>query len=46
MQLIKPSIEFLDCNSMGIKLIEKAGRTCYKSEDKIADNSHIKLEVN
>jgi thymidylate synthase (FAD) len=41
MKLIKPSIEFLDMNSQGLKLVELAGRTCYKSEDKITSESHL-----
>ena len=42
MRLIKPSFEILDqqCGLEGIyKHIEIAGRTCYKSEDKITDDS-------
>lgn len=39
MRLVKPSIEFMDMNSLGLKLIEKAGRTCYKSEDKISEGT-------
>ena len=42
MRLIKPSFEILDqqCGLEGIyKQIEIAGRTCYKSEDKITDDS-------
>jgi len=39
MKLVKPSIEFMDMNSMGLELIEKAGRTCYKSEDKIGEGT-------
>ena len=42
MKLIKPSWEILEQES-GIdgiyKAIERAGRTCYKSEDKITENS-------
>jgi thymidylate synthase (FAD) len=41
MKLVKPSIEFLDMNSQGLKLVELAGRTCYKSEDKITADSHL-----
>lgn len=37
MKLIKPSFEILEMT--GIELIEKAGRTCYKSEDKITTDS-------
>lgn len=42
MKLIKQSFEILDqqCGFEGIyKQIERAGRTCYKSEDKITENS-------
>lgn len=42
MKLIKQSFEILDqqCGLEGIyKQIEIAGRTCYKSEDKITDDS-------
>ena len=42
MNLIKPSFEILEQapGIQGIKQqIERAGRTCYKSEDKITDNS-------
>ena len=42
MKLIKPSFEIIEQQS-GIdgiyKIIEQAGRTCYKSEDKITENS-------
>lgn len=42
MELIKPSWEILEQES-GIdgiyKAIERAGRICYKSEDKITENS-------
>lgn len=41
MKLIKPSFEILSMT--GIDLIEKAGRTCYKSEDKITDDSAAKF---
>lgn len=44
MQLIKPYFEiigFPDRNCL--KLIEKIGRVCWKSEDKITDNSHTKF---
>lgn len=43
MRLIKPYTEVLPINSAidQLKLIEKAGRTCYKSEEKITDDSYI-----
>lgn len=37
-EITKPSVELIKENDM-LKLIEKAGRTCYKSEDKITDDS-------
>lgn len=45
MRLIKPSVEILkpspetDLTGQTLKMIEIAGRTCYKSEDKITDDS-------
>lgn len=47
MKIIKPSVEFLgavptDYEST-VKFIERAGRTCYKSEDKITQNSAEKF---
>lgn len=47
MKIIKPSVEFFgavptDYDS-SICFIEKAGRTCYKSEDKITDDSAEKF---
>ena len=39
MIFVKPSIEFMDMNSMGVKLIELAARNCYKSEDKIGEGT-------
>lgn len=47
MILIKPSIEVLKMDD--IKLIEVAGRTCYKSEDRITDESakdFVKMLIN
>jgi len=48
MKLIKPSFEILDkINGIQmLKNIERAGRTCYKSEDQITDNSAIKFIQN
>ena len=43
MQLVKPSIEHLDVTTDPLKAIEIAGRTCYKSEDKITDDSAEKF---
>lgn len=39
MELVKPKIEFKDMNNKGLKLIEEAGRTCYKSENKIKEGT-------
>ena len=45
MRLIKPSFEILtELDGMAIlKRIEAAGRTCYKSEDKITDDSAVEF---
>lgn len=39
MLLVKPSVEILAVSLEPLQLIETAGRTCYKSEDKITDTS-------
>ena len=39
MKLVKPSIKFLNCTENALQAIEIAGRTCYKSEDKITEDS-------
>ena len=39
MQLIKPSVEFLWHTGNPLEVIEKAGRTCYKSEHRIDEGS-------
>lgn len=42
MKIIKPDVFVINCQGLGIdalKNIENAGRTCYKSEDKITENS-------
>lgn len=50
MKLIKQSFEILeqkDFSLIGIKkFIERCGRVCYKSEDKITDDSYIKFVDN
>lgn len=48
MRIIKPRFEILDqVNGMDIlKKIELAGRVCYKSEDKITDDSAIRFVQN
>lgn len=46
MKIIQPYFVIEDIDSVGIpmlKRIEKAGRTCYKSEDKITDDSAVKF---
>lgn len=40
MRLIKPSAEILNVTLLPLQLIEEAGRTCYKSGDKITSGSH------
>ena len=39
MKLIKPSIEFLNMTDEPLRAIEEAGRTCYKSEDRMRPDS-------
>lgn len=39
MQLVKPSIKHLDVTTDPLKAIELAGRTCYKSEGSITEDS-------
>ena len=41
MNFINPSVEVLFVNPEALRLIELAGRTCYKSEDKITEDSNI-----
>ncbi len=43
MIITKPSIEFMDMNTLGLNLIERAGRTCWKSEDKIGPGTAEKF---
>ncbi|MDR2409519.1 MAG: FAD-dependent thymidylate synthase, partial [Bacteroidales bacterium] len=45
MKIIDPSFEFLNANDGKsiLKSIEKAGRVCYKSEDKITPDSSKKF---
>lgn len=43
MKLIKPSVEFLWMTDFPLQTIEEAGRTCYKSEDRITDDSAEKF---
>lgn len=40
MKIVKPQVQIEDVDGMAIlKKIERAGRVCYKSEDKISDDS-------
>jgi len=41
MELIQPSVKIESMTLDALKLIEVAGRTCYKSEDKITDDSAV-----
>lgn len=43
MKIVKPSVELLSITPMAEMLLERAGRVCYKSEDKITDTSHIQF---
>ena len=43
MKFIKPSVELLDITQNALQKIEAAGRTCYKSEHKITDDSAEKF---
>jgi len=43
MRLIRASYEILDCPTLPLYAIERAGRTCYKSEEKITDNSAVEF---
>jgi len=41
MQIVQSKSEWLDKNNLSVEeVIEKCGRVCYKSEDKITENSH------
>lgn len=41
MKIVKPFAEIMHIDPKALELIEKAGRTCYKSEDKITNGSSI-----
>ncbi len=43
MKIIEPSVELIAINADSAKLIEAAGRTCYKSEDRITYDSADKF---
>lgn len=40
MKIVKPNAHLWDANIHPLKLVELVGRTCYKSEDKITDDSY------
>jgi thymidylate synthase (FAD) len=46
MKIIKPSVELLSITPNAEKLIERAGRVCYKSEDLITEESSAKFIQN
>ena len=48
MKIIKPSVEFINAPTYAslLSTVETAGRTCYKSEDKITDGSAEKFVRN
>jgi thymidylate synthase (FAD) len=43
MKIVKPSMKFLWVTKDPLKMIELAGRTCYKSEEKITKDSSVKF---
>jgi len=43
MKIVPQSVEVLNCTTLALQLIEKAGRTCYKSEDRITEKSAEKF---
>lgn len=43
MQIVKPQVELVSITPDSTRLIEKIGRVCYKSEDRIGPGSDIKL---
>lgn len=43
MKIVEPSVELLWITPEPLRNIELAGRTCYKSEDKITDDSAVKF---
>lgn len=43
MKIVDPSIEILSFTPDMEKLIERAGRVCWKSEEKITEDSHVKF---
>lgn len=43
MLLVKPSFQIEAVTPDALRLIERIGRVCYKSEDKITEDSHLKF---
>ena len=43
MKIIKPNVELMKHDTDIYSFIEKVGRTCYKSEDKIAEGTAKKF---
>lgn len=43
MKIIKQSYDILELSENALETLENAGRTCYKSEDKIADGSAVRF---
>lgn len=43
MNIVQPSYEIVECPEDALKRIERAARTCYKTEDRIDDDSAEKL---
>lgn len=41
MRIVEPSVELLHATPNAEQIIERAGRVCWKSEDKITDDSHV-----
>jgi thymidylate synthase ThyX len=49
MKIVKPNAHLWDADMHPLKLVERVGRTCYKSEDKITDDSYknfVRMLVN
>jgi thymidylate synthase (FAD) len=43
MKIVNPGVILLHCTPNPEKVIEAAGRRCYKSEDRITDDSHVEF---
>lgn len=46
MKIVKPGFSIMDHGNNPLEHIEKIGRICYKSEDKIADGTAEKFAKN